>query len=92
MQLVAFLDTTPLTMVQLAAPVDAYAAYSTSALGPLSGVVMDRLEVSAIGMGSAAYFLLDDLVFETTAIREPSALLLGIVTSVVVLLPRWHRG
>lgn len=67
----AWLGGKMLNSVELTAPKDSYVSYSGSGLGQLSGLKMDRLEVVGLSNNAWSYYMLDDVVFQTSPIPEP---------------------
>jgi PEP-CTERM motif len=56
--------------VDLAAPTS-YASYAGSDLGQLQGLKMDRLEFVGLSNNEFSYYMLDDVVFQTSPVPEP---------------------
>lgn len=75
--------------VDLQTVLDAYLSYSNSSLGPLQGVLLDRLEIVGLSNSDLAYFMLDDVSIAT--VPEPSAYLL-VVAGLGLLLLRSRVG
>lgn len=64
-QVSAFLRGQLLATTVLATPVDGYASYAGTDLGPLSGLQMDRLEFIGLSGNQYAYYMLDNVVLAT---------------------------
>ncbi|WP_338845189.1 PEP-CTERM sorting domain-containing protein [Massilia sp. W12] len=78
-----------LATVDLATPQNSYASYGGSGLGALQGLQMDRLEFIGLSSSNVSYYMLDDVVLQTSVVPEPETWgLLGM--GLLALMGRKH--
>lgn len=93
LRLRAFVGSSLIGSTDLVTPADAYAAISGAPLGALDGLFMDRLEMVGLSSSSFAYYMLDDVAFNTAPIPEPATYaLMAFGLGLVVLGARRRRG